>query len=304
VPRRVDERLVASSAASRKRAERTLAGAAKEFAGTWVELFRENELLTYASAIARQTLLAAVALALLLLGLLPEIGREDLWYRHVAPQIRERVLPEVFAGANETVRHIFAGSSWGLVLFAALLSIWEVSGSVRAMMGSFNRVYEAEETRSWKRRYPLSIALSAVIIASLLASVLLVMAAGGAVHGAAYVPFAIVRWLVSVLLIALAFGLLVRYAPAERRAKRWATLGATLVVVGWIVESLLFKWYVTSLADFKSAVGSLTVFLVLIGYLYTGSIILLVGIELDELAREDRRQAERTLLEIARGLRG
>jgi uncharacterized BrkB/YihY/UPF0761 family membrane protein len=34
--------------------------------------------------------------------------------------------------------------------------------------------------------------------------------------------------------------LLVRYAPAERRTTRWASAGASLVVVGWIAQSLIF----------------------------------------------------------------
>jgi membrane protein len=292
---------VASNVANGRGSGRAFTDVLKGFLATWVDLFDAHELLTYASAVARQTLVAAVGLALLLLGLLPVLGRQDLWFTHIAPQVRQRVLPEVFAGVNQTVEHVFASSSWGLVVLAALLAVWEVSGSVRAMIGSLNRIYEVEETRSWQRRYPLSVALAAAIIVSLLVAILLVMAAGGAVHGPWYVPFAIVRWLASVLLIMLAFGLLVRFAPAEPRAKRWASLGAALVVIAWIVESLVFKWYVTSVADFRTAIGSLTVVLVLVGYLYAGSIILLVGIELDELLRADGEEAGRTVAGQLRG---
>jgi hypothetical protein len=40
------------------------------------------------------------------------------------------------------------------------------------------------------------------------------------------------------------------------------------------------------------------VFLVLIGYVYTSSIIFLVGVEIDELLREDAATDERGLLEL------
>jgi uncharacterized BrkB/YihY/UPF0761 family membrane protein len=56
-------------------------------------------------------------------------------------------------------------------------------------------------------------------------------------------------------------------------------IGAAIVVPGWIVESLIFKWYVDSIENFRTAVGSLAVVLFLISYLYIASIILLVGIE-------------------------
>jgi uncharacterized BrkB/YihY/UPF0761 family membrane protein len=54
-------------------------------------------------------------------------------------------------------------------------------------------------------------------------------------------------------------------------------------------------------ANFKTAVGNLTVFLVLIGYIYTSSIIFLVGVELDELLREDATRGERGILELLFG---
>jgi hypothetical protein len=51
-------------------------------------------------------------------------------------------------------------------------------------------------------------------------------------------------------------------------------------------------------ANFKTAAGSLTVFLVLTGYIYTSSIIFLEGVELDELLREDAREGQRGVLGI------
>jgi membrane protein len=270
---------------------------------TWVKLFGEHELLTYASSIARSMVVAGVSVILLLIGLTGALGRKDLWREHLAPQIEERVLPGVYAGVNQTVERIYDRNSTGLIVFALLLAIWEISGSVRGVGCALNRVYETDETRSWKVRYPLSFGLAFVVVTALVVAILLALAAGGAVQGAAAVPFAIARWACAVLLIMLAFGLLVRFAPAKPRAKRWATLGAVLVVVGWILESLAFKYYIEYFANFKTPVGSLTVVLVIIGYLYVASIILLVGIELDELLREDDK-AERTLVHVARKLAG
>lgn len=274
----------------------TVGQRARDAAGLWAQLFREHELLSYASNIARTMLVASVSIFLLLLGIAAAIGREDLWTTHVAPQIQHRVLPDVYSGANQTVERIFSANSPGLIVFAALLAIWEVSGSVRGVSGALNRIYEIDEERSWKRRYPISFALALVVNVALITAILLAMAVGGVVHGEASLPFAILRWLTAVLLIAFAFGLLVRFAPAEPRAKKWASLGALLVVAAWIVESLAFKWYISSVADFRSAVGSLAVVLVVISYLYVAAIILLVGIEVDELLRENVDDPERTIV--------
>src|SRR5204863_769132 len=113
-------------------------------------------------------------------------------------------------------------------------------------------------------------------------------------------PFALGRWLLAALLIGLAFGLLVRYAPAERRTTRWASAGATLVVAGWIAQSLIFAEYLRA-TSFRSAAASLLGVYVLTTYLYIGAIVVLVGIELDELLRKDLHgEDERGILQLVR----
>jgi uncharacterized BrkB/YihY/UPF0761 family membrane protein len=68
------------------------------------------------------------------------------------------------------------------------------------------------------------------------------------------------------------------------------------------VTSLVFRWYVSSIANFRTAVGQLTVFIVLLVYVYASSIIFLVGVELDELLREDANAEERGILHVLFGI--
>jgi uncharacterized BrkB/YihY/UPF0761 family membrane protein len=74
-----------------------------------------------------------------------------------------------------------------------------------------------------------------------------------------------------------------------------------LVIAAWVAATLIFKLFVTHLANFKTASGSLAVFLVLIGYVYTSSIILLVGVEVDELLREDAKGEPRGVFHLLFG---
>jgi membrane protein len=277
----------------------------KGIVGLWVDLFERDDLLTVASAIAMQALIAAISLLLLGLGMLGAVGDTKLWTRTIGPAISGRVLPEVFLGINEVVHKVFATSSGGLIAFAAALAIWEVSGVVRASMGALNDVYEIEESRPWWIRFPLSFGLSVVLIVSWLGAIVLIAAVNA--QGAWGYPLAILRWVAAIGLLIVGFGLLVRWAPCRHRAKKWVSAGAVLVVVAWIVETLIFRWYVGSVADFKTTVGSFAVFIVVTTYLYVGSIILLVGMELDELVRHDLEQpkSRRVLLPLVDGvLRG
>ena len=105
------------------------------------------------------------------------------------------------------------------------------------------------------------------------------------VDGIAHLLLTVGAWAIAALQLGLVVGLLVRYAPAERPSVRWASAGSAVVVATWIVASLLFGW-AGSVANSKSAVGSLTVFLLLTAYVLVSSAIFLVGVELDELGRK------------------
>jgi membrane protein len=275
----------------------------KDFVSLWVDLFAKHNLLTYASAIAFQALVALVALMLLLVAVLGQIGRTDVWTNQIGPQIKPKVLPEVYAGINATFEKIFHTSSFGLIAFAAFVTIWEISGVVRACMGALSRIYDTEDTRPWWIRFPISIGIALAITAALFGSILLATAARTTVHGAWSIPFAIFRWVLAVALMIGAFGLLVRFAPAERRTKRWATGGAALVVVAWMVQSVIFGLYLRHLANYRSAAGSLLGVYFLTTFLYVGAIVLLVGIELDEQLRKDvEGNEDRGILELVRGV--
>lgn len=281
--------------AARKRAS------ARELVDLWVDLFKRHNLLTFASAIAFQTLVAFVAFLLLALGILHAVGETKVWTNELGPAIAPKVLAPVFTGMNATVDKVFHSSSIGLIVFGAVLAIWEISGVVRACMGAFATIYEVDDERPWWIRFPLSIALSVPLIIALVGSILLTTAAKSAVHGAWGTPFAIGRWILAIALMAAAFGALVRFAPAEPRPARWASAGAVLVVVAWVVQSLLFALYLRTFANYRSAAGSLLGVYFLTTYFYVGAIILMVGIELDEELRKDvRGKKQRGILEIVR----
>lgn len=262
--------------------------ALKKIVSLWVDLFDEHELLTSATAIALQAFVAMVALALLAVAVLGETGHEDVWTKQIAPQIHPKVLPAVYRGLQATVHKVFSSSSTGLIAFASVLTIWEVSGTVRACMSALSKIYGAKDDRPFYVRFPLSIGIALVITASLVGAAFLMLGLKHAVHGGWGLPLAVGRWLGTIVLLTVAFAVLVRFAPAEPRSKLFASFGSALVVVLWIVQSLIFAWYVRSAANYKTAVGSLTSVYLFTTYLYVGGIVLMVGIELDEQLRKDK----------------
>jgi membrane protein len=253
---------------------------------------RAHNLLTYASAISFRSLVALVPLMLLGLALLPVLGLEDVWYDTLAPAIEGRVTLPIFGAVDYTVRRIFESGTAGLVAFASALVVWDMVWAVGAVMSALNRIHDVEERRSFRRVLTVRVALAVAVTLCLVGAVLVLAVAPIVSGGVLDVLLGMGRWVVAVTLLGLAVGLLMRYAPAERPDVAWASAGSVFVIASWIVASLGFKVYVTSVANFETAAGSLTVFLVLTSYVLTSAAIFLLGAELDELLRRDTDTGE------------
>ena len=256
------------------------------------EEFRKRDLLAYASAIAFRGLVALVPLTLLGLGLLGALGYQDVWRETVAPALEGRLTGPVYEGIDYSVEQILSSGTAGLIAFAAALLLWDLVWAVGAVMSALNRIHDVEEGRSGRRRLLVRVWLAGVVGVCLIGAALAVLAAPKLADGALDVVVGIGRWIVGVTLLGLAVGLLFRYAPAERPQAKWASAGSVLVIASWIVASLLFRLYVTTVADFETAIGSLTVFLVLTAYVFTSAAIFIVGAQLDELLRMDAEERE------------
>jgi len=274
----------------------------KEIVRLWVDLFDRHNLLTYASAIALRTFIAGVACTLFGLGLLGAAHEKHLWESTIAPQIKPKVLPGVFDGIDQTVHKVLSSSTAGLLALASALAVWEVSGIIRASIGALDQIYETPDSRPWWIRFPISFGLAALFLASVLGAITVIWA--GHVSGPLSIPVLILRWPVAVALVAFGFELIVRWAPAKHRRARWASIGSLLVVVGWIGETLIFGEYVRSVANFRTSVGCLEVFIFLATYFYVAAIVLLVAMELDELVRQDleRPPSRQKLLPLVAGV--
>jgi membrane protein len=97
------------------------------------------------------------------------------------------------------------------------------------------------------------------------------------------------RWPTGAAFLGLAVGIVARLAPVEHRGARCASVGATLIVVAWLVESAVYAWFLENVANYKTASGNLLLLLVVTTYLYVSSIVFLLGAQLDEFLRQDAK---------------
>src|SRR5436305_1549557 len=73
-----------------------------------LRLYKQNDILTYASAISFQSFFALVPLTLLGLGLLGTFGATHVWTHDLSPTIKENVSGPVYQVVDDTVRRVLS----------------------------------------------------------------------------------------------------------------------------------------------------------------------------------------------------
>jgi membrane protein len=273
------------------RADSIRTGTLRATAQDVTECFAAHSLLTYASAIAFRALVAVVPLTLLGLALLGTLGLEDVWTDTIAPALESHLTQPVSHAIDFTVQQIFTSDKAPLIALSVALVVWDMTWAMNVVMQALNRIHEVEERRSKLRRVGVAAGLGVAVVACLVAAVLVQSVAPSVTDGALDTALSILRWPVAIFFLWAALTLLFRYAPAEKPEFRWASGGSLLVIATWLVASALFRGWVTEVANFKSATGSLTVLLVLTSYILVSATIFLVGAEVDELARKRNRRS-------------
>lgn len=252
-----------------------------------LECYAENNILTYASAIGFRTFFAIFPCALFLLGLMGALGLRGLWVHHIGPSIQANVSPAVFKVIDEVAGQALGRSHTFWVTFGALLAIWEISGAVRAIIGVFNRIYGAEEERGTIARFALSIALAAAVGALLMYAVLMVWLGPLLLSGLPGAVEALIRYGTAIGALVVVVGLLVHVAPRRGQPLPWVSFAAGFTVALWIAMSLLFGWYVTSVANYGSIFGDLATVIVTFEYLYLSAAFFLTSIQIDAAIRRE-----------------
>ena len=266
-----------------------LAARARELVRALLDGFKQHDLLTYSSAISFQILTAIIPFLLFVLAVAGLLHLNSVWRDHLEPEIQQNVSAAVFAVISDAVNKVFTARQLLWATVGGGVALWQVSGAIRAVMGALARIYGAPSERPFLRRYAISFVLSIEVGACFILAALCLLLApflSVAHPSAAWDVFAfVVRWMLSVGLLLLAVGLLVRHAPGAAQTLPWVSLGATIVIASWLIVSLVFYLYLTKFASYESVFGSLAAVIVAMAYLYISTTVFLLGAQFDAIIR-------------------
>lgn len=186
-----------------------------------------------------------------------------------------RYLPEGSeVGVQEVVDRILAGliaerTSYSLVGLGLLA--WISTRLVATLRVVLRFVFQAEEARGAIRGKLFDLAVV------FLGGALILLNFGVTVATRVMEALGVSIYGVGILSAWVLFFLLYRFVPPRRIESRVAAAGAIFATLGFEALKQVFAWYVTSVADYSNAYGSLAVAAVLFFWVYYSSIVFVLG---------------------------
>jgi membrane protein len=258
--------------------------------------FKEDNLTDWAAALTYYGILAIFPALLVLvsvLGLIGESATQPLIDNlgSVAPGPAQ----EIFTSAIENLQG--SQGAAGIFFIVGLAgALWSASGYVAAFMRASNSIYDMEEGRPIWKTLPTRVGLTIVLLALLAVSAVAVVLTGGlakqvgnviGLGDTAVTVWNIAKWPVLLVVVSFMFALLYWAAPNVKHPKfRWISPGGVLAVIGWVIASLAFAFYVANFGSYNKTYGALAGPIVFLVWLWISNIMVLLGAEFNaELER-------------------
>ena len=258
----------------------------------------EDNLLTWASALAYSWLFAVFPFMLFLLSLLPYLpqGIKDKAKTEIAEfvyQLPKEAADTVWTNVEPKLSSQLERPKGWLTFVGLGVALWAASGGMAMTMAALDRCYELEAGRPFYKQRPLAVLLT-VGVAVFILLVVVLLPVGTAVKnwfiGRGYITdsnllwivlFDLVRWLLALLFMVAALTLVYHVGPSVKHRFHWVTPGAVFCVVVWVVLGLSFRLYIEKFGKYEQTYGTVGGVAVLLLFFYVDSLVLLIGAEIN-----------------------
>jgi membrane protein len=261
-----------------------------------VKEFQEDNLTDWAAALTYYGILAIFPALLVLVSVLGLVGTSATQplidnLGQVAPGPAQEILTNALRNLQGS-----QGAAGVLFVVGLLGALWSASGYVGAFIRASNEIYDIDEGRPIWKTLPLRVGLTLLLVVLIAVSAIAVVATGGiaeelgsllGVGDTAVTVWNIAKWPVLLLVVSFMFALLYWAAPNVKSAGfRWLSPGGVLAVIGWIIASAAFAFYVSNFGSYNKTYGALGGVIIFLVWLWISNVVILLGAQFNsELER-------------------
>jgi len=188
----------------------------------------------------------------------------------------------------------------GLLSLGFALSLFFSSNALMGIMRSFDKNYLGFKKRKELQKRLVAIKITLVLFVIVFLSVLLLIGRDIVLEWFGIKSVAIrnlllnIRWLVIIFLFFTCISYIYRHAPAVHEKWRHINPGSILATFLMLLFTFLFSWWVSRFGTYNQLYGSIGTVLILMVLIFTNSLVLLIGFELNvSISSLKQQQKER-----------
>ncbi len=258
--------------------------------------FYDDQGTHHAAALTYYALMSLFPTLLLGVSLLGLLGEFPETYEAIVKHLRAVVPATTLAPLNAAVRAALKskGTAAAGLVIAIVTALYGTTGYLEAARRALNVIFQAPSGRSFVRRKLTDIASTAVLLALVLTTLVLMFAGGGVARealgsGAASV-WRVARWPAAFLSALLVFSFIYYVTPDVRpHAVRRVLPGAVVGVAVWLAVSAGFSTYLANFKSFNVTYGTFAAAIILLVWLWLTNVALLLGAEINPQLEQARR---------------
>ncbi len=259
--------------------------------------FRKGVLVTRASSIAFNLLMAILPATIFLATLIPFIPIPN--FQEELIRLFESMIPvNAYNLMENTIVDIITNKSGSLLIVMFFATIIFSTNGIHAVIHSFVVTSHSFKSRSWVNQRKVSVLLLLIGIIMFAVAGILIIFGKMAINRLVELEIlekslvisilVFLKWIVIVLLLFLAISFLYYLAPAKRHDFKFVTPGSSLATILFIITSLGFSAYVNNFGQYNRLYGWIGTLMVILVWLYLNSIALLIGFELNVSIKDAR----------------
>lgn len=261
--------------------------------------FRKGVLVTRASSIAFNLLMAILPATIFLFTLIPFIPIPN--FQEELIKLFENILPNnAFNFLENTLVDVVTHRSGSLLLIMFFATIIFSTNGIHAVIHAFVVTSHSFKPRSWVNQRKISVILLLIGVMMIALAGFMIIFGKTAVNRLVELDILekslvisvliLLKWIVIVLLMFIAISFLYYLAPAKRSEFKFISPGSTLATVLFIITSLGFSAYVNNFGQYNKLYGWIGTLMVILVWLYLNSIALLIGFELNVSINDARTE--------------
>ncbi|MGW1723296.1 YihY/virulence factor BrkB family protein [Streptomyces sp. NPDC002306] len=252
--------------------------------------FRYADGFSHSRALALQTVLSVIPMAIAFVGLSASLHTEDIG------RLAELTIHRIVAGPSADVvddalrrsRHSAGDGAQVALWFGLGFSLVNITTAMCQIERGANRIYGNERDRPFHRKYlrglvmsvsaglPLGLGFVVMVAGKDLAA-----AAAAVYHlnGLSQTAWSVLRWPFGFLLALISASAIFRRSPRRKQpGYTWLAFGAAVYLVLWTLLTWLFSLYLDVSGSFDTVYGPLSAFMSLLLWAYLTSIALFLGL--------------------------